>query len=139
MLDYILPQIQGTRKYYTLFGEGRGNTYLFNFCGTLVDSMPACGATTPWIWDENHSAYDPGIMEIITPSCYHGTALYYQKMGLALPLEQIIATMRNYMWSTYCNTREDKLNVISAIKATYARGDSLHVLLPAPMNRSVFV
>ena len=41
------------------------NTYLFDFDGTLVDSMPTYVSAMLRILDENHIPYDNGIIKII--------------------------------------------------------------------------
>ena len=42
-------------------------TYLFDFDGTLVDSMPTYGAVMKRILDENRVSYGDDIIKIITP------------------------------------------------------------------------
>lgn len=41
--------------------------YLFDFDGTLVDSMPTFVSAMLRILDENHISYDNGIIKIIPP------------------------------------------------------------------------
>ena len=52
-------------------------TYLFDFDGTLVDSMPSYISVMLRILDENDVAYGKDIIKIITPLGYLGTAKYY--------------------------------------------------------------
>lgn len=50
------------------------NTFLFDFDGTLVDSMPAFVSVMLRILDENDIKYEQDIVKIITPLGYLGTA-----------------------------------------------------------------
>ena len=48
--------------------------YLFDFDGTLVDSMPTFTALMLRILDEHNVEYDESIIKTITPLGYVGTA-----------------------------------------------------------------
>lgn len=50
---------------------------MFDFDGTLVDSMPAFISTMLKILDENNIPYDSDIVKIITPLGYKCTAKYF--------------------------------------------------------------
>ena len=56
-------------------------TYLFDFDGTLVDSMPTYGGVIKRILDENNVPYGDDILKIITPLGLKGTAAYFKTMG----------------------------------------------------------
>ena len=71
----------------------RYSTYLFDFDGTLVDSMPSFMSVMLRILDENNIKYDEDIVKIITPLGYAGTAAYFRKMGVPLSEEKIIKIM----------------------------------------------
>ena len=72
-------------------------TYLFDFDGTLVDSMPSYVAAMLRILDENHISYGRDIIKIITPLGYAGTAAYYtEKLGLTMPVEKTVEMMKKY-------------------------------------------
>lgn len=53
-------------------------TYLFDFDGTLVDSMPTYASLMLRILDENSISYGDDIVKIITPLGYHGTAVVFE-------------------------------------------------------------
>ena len=72
-------------------------TYLFDFDGTLVDSMPTYVSAMLKILDDNGISYGNDIVKIITPLGVLGTAEYYVKMGLDLPIEEIVLSMKKYM------------------------------------------
>ena len=107
-------------------------TYLFDFDGTLVDSMPTYVSVMLRILDENNVKYFDDIVKIITPLGYHGTAKYFIKLGLDLPLEVITKTMNTYALDAYANKIGEKPNVISTVKELKARGNSLNVLTASP-------
>lgn len=107
--------------------------YLFDFDGTLVDSMPTfCGAMIR-ILDENHISYGPDIVKIITPLGVNGTAEYYiNELGLQLPKDQLMLLMKEYMMDAYFHTIPAKNNVICVLKELKRRGASLNVLTASP-------
>ena len=59
-------------------------TWLFDFDGTLVDSMPTYVSVMLRILTENNMPYESDIVKIITPLGYVGTARYYKQMGIRL-------------------------------------------------------
>ena len=59
-------------------------SYLFDFDGTLVDSMPTFVSVMLRILDENKIAYGDDIVKIITPLGYKGTGACFKEFGLEL-------------------------------------------------------
>ena len=108
------------------------NTYLFDFDGTLVDSMPTFASTMLRILDENNISYGSDIVKIITPLGYKGTAEYFKKLGLNAPIEEIIAKMNAYSIYEYENTIGAKKNVVETLKILKENGASLNVLTASP-------
>lgn len=108
------------------------NTYLFDFDGTLVDSMPTFVSMMLRILDENNIQYGDDIVKIITPLGYAGTADYFIQLGMQLPKEEILALMHKYALDAYVNEIPAKSNVIAALQEMKARGDSLNVLTASP-------
>ena len=108
------------------------NTYLFDFDGTLVDSMPTFVSMMLRILDENHIQYGNDIVKIITPLGYAGTADYFIQLGMPLSKEEIMSLMHKYALDAYVNEIPAKSNVIAALKEMKARGDSLNVLTASP-------
>ena len=108
------------------------NTYLFDFDGTLVDSMPAYVALMLRILDENNIKYGDDIVKIITPLGYAGTAEYFIKMGIKLNREELIAKMNEYAFTEYAYNIPAKPGVIPALKKLSEQGASLNVLTASP-------
>ena len=97
------------------------NTYLFDFDGTLVDSMPTFVSMMLRILDENHIPYGDDIVKIITPLGYGGTADYFIQLGMKLPKDEILALMHRYALDAYVNEIPAKSNVIAALKEIASR------------------
>lgn len=109
------------------------NTYLFDFDGTLVDSMPTYVSAMLRILDENKIPYDSNIIKIITPLGLNGTAEYYiNQLGVPLPKEQLISVMKKYMLDAYFHTIPAKENVPEVLKELKAQGACLNVLTASP-------
>ena len=108
--------------------------YLFDFDGTLVDSMYAFSATMLRVLDESGIRYPDDIIKIITPLGYSGTADYFLTLGIKLTKEQMLEKMNEYASYYYLNEIEAKPDVADTLRALKARGDSLNVLTASPHN-----
>ena len=109
------------------------NTFLFDFDGTLVDSMPTYVSAMLRILDENNISYDSDVIKIITPLGLNGTAKYYtDTLGIQKTKEEILGLMKDYMLEAYCHTIPAKENVISVLRELKKRGNSLNVLTASP-------
>ena len=107
--------------------------YLFDFDGTLVDSMPTFVSVMLRILDENNIPYKSDIIKIITPLGLNGTAEYYiNNLGLHMSKEQLMSIMKEYMLDAYLHTIPAKQNVPEVLKALKAKGASLNVLTASP-------
>ena len=91
-------------------------TYLFDFDGTLVDSMPTYISAMLRILDENGITYGDDIIKIITPLGVNGTAEYYLQLGVPLSKEQIIEKMKAYVMEGYFYTIQAKEHVIPVLQ-----------------------
>lgn len=107
-------------------------TYLFDFDGTLVDSMPTYISAMLRILDENEITYGDDIIKIITPLGVNGTAEYYLQLGVPLSKEQIIEKMKAYVMEGYFYTIQAKEHVIPVLQQLKAQGCSLNVLTASP-------
>lgn len=108
------------------------NTYLFDFDGTLVDSMPTFVSVMLKILDDNKIEYESSIVKVITPLGLGGTAEYFIKLGLDMPKESIIKLMRDYMLDEYKYNIQAKQNVISVLLRLKESGANLNVLTASP-------
>ncbi len=109
------------------------NTYLFDFDGTLVDSMPAYVAVMLGILEENNIRYGNDIIKIITPLGYVGTAKYYvEQLGLGMMQDDLIETMNQYAYNEYAHNIQAKTNVIETLKKLKEQGADLYVLTASP-------
>lgn len=107
--------------------------YLFDFDGTLVDSMPTFVSAMLRILDENNITYDDNIIKTITPLGLSGTANYYiNTLHLDMDKEALMRLMGEYMIDAYFNTIPAKPNVISTLKELKRQGASLNVLTASP-------
>lgn len=107
-------------------------TYLFDFDGTLVDSMPTYVSVMLRILDENNIKYGSEIVKTITPLGYKGTAEYYKTLGISLTVEEMLEKMHAYATDEYVFNIEAKPNVVSALKSLKEQGASLNVLTASP-------
>lgn len=106
--------------------------YLFDFDGTLVDSMDTYVGVMLSILDKNAIKYEKDIVKIITPLGYIGTAKYFNELGVPGAVDELVKEMRENMVYEYTNNICEKPNVIMTIKALCKRGDSLNVLTASP-------
>lgn len=106
--------------------------YIFDFDGTLVDSMPTYVASMLRILDENNIKYTEDIVKIITPLGVVGTAEYFIKLGLTLSFEEIITLMKKYLFEAYLYNIPAKENVIETLEKLKANGADLNVLTASP-------
>ena len=108
-------------------------SYLFDFDGTLVDSMPTYVSLMLRILDENNISYGDDLVKIITPLGFIYTAKYFREtLGMQLPEEDIIALMRKYATHEYTYNIPAKPHVIDVLKELKARGYDLNVLTASP-------
>jgi len=107
-------------------------TYLFDFDGTLVDSMPTFVSVMLRILKENNIAFESDIIKIITPLGYKGTAKYFKKLGLDMPEEEIVSLMNMYALEEYKYRIDAKKNVISTLIKLKENGADLNVLTASP-------
>lgn len=107
-------------------------TYLFDFDGTLVDSMGAFVSAVKRILGENNIQYTDDIFKIVTPLGYKGTAEYFQKMGLEMSTDELVNLLIEYSFDDYKNCIPAKKNVVKTLEALKETGSDLNVLTAAP-------
>ena len=108
--------------------------YLFDFDGTLVDSMPTFVAAMIRILDEYNIKYDIGFVKLVTPSGYRGAADYFCTLGVPRSKEEIIDMINEYVKDGYEHTIPAKEGVIETLFELKRRGVSLNVLTASEHN-----
>lgn len=109
------------------------STYLFDFDGTLVDSMPTYVSVMLRILDENGIGYDKDIIKIITPLGYSGTAKYYvEHYGLKMSEDEIVRRMQTYIYDEYAHRILAKPDVIETLRQLKSEGKCLNILTASP-------
>ena len=107
-------------------------TYLFDFDGTLVDSMPTFVSVMLRILDERNIKYGEDIVKIITPLGYRGTAEYFRTIGAEESADELVEIMNRYARYEYENNIPAKEGVEETLREMKARGYSLNVLTASP-------
>ncbi len=108
-------------------------TLLFDFDGTLVDSMPIYVEVMLRILDEHGIAYEKDIVKTITPLGLMGTARYYREtLGVDMTTEALIGQMGEYMLEAYWYRIPAKPHVIPVLRELKRRGARLNVLTASP-------
>lgn len=108
------------------------NIFLFDFDGTLVDSMPVYVSSMLRILDENAVAYNDDIVKIITPLGLEGTANYFISLGIPKTKGELLRIMGEYMLDAYLHTIPEKPHVTETLHRLKAGGARLNVLTASP-------
>jgi HAD superfamily hydrolase (TIGR01509 family) len=108
-------------------------TLLFDFDGTLVDSMSTYSNMMIRILDEYEVKYPDDIIKIITPLGFVGTADYFiEKLGLCETRETLISKMTEYAIEEYTYNVPAKEHVADTLSRLREEGASLNVLTASP-------
>ena len=108
-------------------------TYLFDFDGTLVDSMPTFVSTVTRILDEHKIPYHDEIIRTLTPLGADGVAEYFEEqLGIPVPKEQLSQVIKQYIRDAYFYKIPAKNNVIPVLKELKRRGARLNILTGSP-------
>ena len=108
------------------------SAYLFDFDGTLVDSMPSFISSMLRILDENNIKYESDIVKTITPLGYLGTAKHFKTLGITKPETELVELMIEYVVDEYKYNIQAKENVISVLKKLKDNGASINILTASP-------
>ena len=106
--------------------------YLFDFDGTIVDSMPYWADTMLRVLDHHNVPYPENIIQIITPLGLRATAEHFITMGLERTVDEILEEIADHLTPHYCNVIPVKETVEQTLRAMKAAGYGLHVLTASP-------
>ena len=106
--------------------------YLFDFDGTLADSMPTFGMIIKRVMEENGLKFTDDILKIASPLGYRGSAKYFQTFGVPEDEDTITARLEAYAKEAYENTVPAKEGVPETLRELKARGASLNILTASP-------
>lgn len=106
--------------------------YIFDFDGTLFDSMPYWASSMIKLLDSYNISYPADVIKRITPLGYQGTARYFHELGLQMEHEQIIRAMEANAYPAYRDVIELKDGVREYLEYLRSKGCRLHVLTASP-------
>ena len=106
--------------------------FLFDFDGTLVDSMSYWANCMVGVLDNHNIPYADDIISVITPLGSAGTVAYFQKIGLNMTTEAIVKEIDDVLTPLYRDVIPEKAGVRHCLEALKAAGHSLHVLTASP-------
>ena len=108
-------------------------SYLFDFDGVIVDSMPYYLAAMIKILDDEGVKYGNDLVKIIAPLGYLGTAVYYKKeYGITMDEEEMVTLMKKYAYESYAHHIPAKANVIDTLKKLRESGAEVNILTASP-------
>ncbi len=105
---------------------------IFDFDGTLVDSMPTFSATMLKVVQSYGVSYPDNVIEIVTPLGYEGTAKYYIELGVPESATEIMEKMKQYSVEGYTYHIPAKETVPKTLAALKEKGYGLNVLTASP-------
>ncbi len=107
--------------------------YIFDFDGTLVDSMPYWGKTMVKLLDENGVKYPDNIINIITPMGLKNSCRYLaEEFQLPGGEKAVLQTVFADMTVLYREVIRAKKGVADKLKELKEQGKGLHVLTASP-------
>ena len=108
-------------------------TYLFDFDGTLVDSMPTYAANILHMFDIAGVEPPADIIKTVTPLGLIGTTKYLtEDLGIKIPADEMLAEFHRFASAEYEHNIPAKANVIEVLRLLKGRGDDLNVLTASP-------
>lgn len=106
--------------------------YLFDFDGTLVDSMDVFVNVLVEILDEEKISYGSEMIKILVPLGLAGIANYFVELGVKGTAEEIMERIMVPMREEYKNNIPAKENVIETLKKLKEQGASINILTASP-------
>ncbi|MBR2376780.1 MAG: HAD family phosphatase [Clostridia bacterium] len=107
--------------------------YLFDFDGTLVDSMPYWSKIMLDILKDYKVDYPDNILDIVCPLGYQKTAEYFvNNLNLNENVDKLVKRMTSEAYYNYINVIPIKDGVENFLRNAKAKGVSLNVLTASP-------
>lgn len=106
--------------------------YVFDFDGTLVDSVANYTRATLRIFEENGISYPPDIMTILTPLSFSQTAEYFVQAGAKGTCEELAARLGQSLMDEYAHHIYTKPFVREALQKIKGEGNRLFILSASP-------
>lgn len=106
--------------------------YLFDFDGTLVDSMYAFCRAVDRLLGENGIKSSEEIIKAVTPLGYHGAAEHFRALGVEGSADEIVKLLQDYAYVEYAENIQAKEGVRDTLFEMKKRGLSLNVLTACP-------
>lgn len=107
--------------------------YLFDFDGTLVDSMDVYANAVYKFLDINKVEYSKDIIKILTPLGITGLAKYLiEQLKIDCTFNDVKEFMEENMYKAYFCSVQAKSNVVSTLRALKESGADLNVLTASP-------
>ena len=103
--------------------------YLFDFDGTLVDSMPAFESAVIRSLNEVNVDYPENVIEIINPMDTAAKTAYFTSLGVPAEFPQILG---RFLYEEYALKIPAKEGVIETLQELKRRGHSLSILTAGP-------
>ena len=105
------------------------SAYLFDFDGTLVDSMPAFESAVIRSLNEVNVDYPENVIEIINPMDTAAKTAYFTSLGVPAEFPQILG---RFLYEEYALKIPAKEGVIETLQELKRRGHSLSILTAGP-------
>lgn len=105
------------------------NTYIFDFDGTLVDSMPAFVSSVIYVLEKHNIPYEKDkLVRDITPLGADGTAQYLIDLGIDMTKSALLDLLREQSMDAYLKTIPEKPNAKALLEKIKAKGGRIYML-----------